>query len=267
MGLRGAILFAALIAAIPAGADAQDMTPADKAFQNLRLQSQGAAPLCTTANGEIVYAGPTDESLAACLDTHPDATSLRIASLGGSAVQGIVAAGIIAARGMDVTVVGFCGSSCGNYIAATARRLTVLEDSAIMLHGAPLADPQAQRAQAARAFAAAGIAREKITDAVLSEAVGILQGQRDFHDGFAAEFAVGSEWYDLNAYYRAIADLPAPGPQLIVSPEFARACLGHPEIVSFWHPATAEARNNLERQIGSPIMVMGNDLPTPASCG
>jgi hypothetical protein len=264
MGLRGAILFAALMSAIPAGA--AEMTPAEKAFMNLRLQSQGGAPLCTTANGEIVYAGPTDESLQACLEAYPAAISLRIASLGGPAVQAIVAARMIAARGMDVTIVGFCGSSCGNYIAAAARRLTVLEDSAIMLHGAPPADPQAQREQARRAFAAAGIAPEKITAAVLDEAVGILQGQRDFHDGFAAEFAVGSEWYDLTAYYRDTADYPGLAPQLIVSPEFARACLGGPEIAGYWYPQTAEARSRLLRQIGSPIFVMGSDMPTPDSC-
>jgi hypothetical protein len=265
--LRGAILLAAPILAVTAPAAGSEMTDAEKAFMNLRLQSQGADPLCTAANGEIVYAGPTDESLLACLEAWPAAASLRIASLGGPVNPAMVAARMIAERGMDVTVVGFCASSCGNYIVAAARRLTVLEDSAIMLHGAPLADPQAQREKALRAFSAAGIAENAISAAMLDEAVGMLQQQRDWHDAFAADFAVGSEWYDLTDYYRATENFPGLGPQLIVSPEFARACLGHPQIGSYWHPQTAEARNRLLGQIGSPIMVMGIDLPTPAACG
>jgi hypothetical protein len=264
MNLRGAILLAALATAVPAAAE---MTPAEEAFQNLRLQSRGGDPLCTAANGEIVYAGPTDESLLACLESNPDATSLRIASLGGPVNPAMAAGRTIAARGMDVTVVGYCASSCGNYIVAAARRLTVLEDSAIMLHGAPLADPQAQREQALRAFAVAGIAEDAITEDLLAQAVGMLQQQRDWHEAFAADFAVRSEWYDLTAYYRATADSPGLAPQLIVSPDFARACLGHPEIVGYWYPGTAEARDRLLHQIGSPIFVMGSDMPTPASCG
>jgi hypothetical protein len=261
--LRGAILLAALVAA---PATAQTLSPAESAFRELRLQAQGAAPICQSAQAAIAYAGPTDEGLVDCLEAYPAATSLRIASLGGPVLPAMQAARTIAARGMDVTVVGFCGSSCGNYIAAAARRLTVLEDSAIMLHGAPLADPQAQREQALGALANAGLAENRITEAMLDEATAILQVQRDWHDAFAADFAVGSEWYDLTAYYRALERLPAPGPQLLVSPDFARACLGHPEIGSYWYPQDDAARQRLWYLIGSPVMIMGAHLPTPASC-
>jgi hypothetical protein len=264
MSLRGAILLAALTALPAEGAE---LSPAETAFRELRFQAQGAAPSCKTAYGEIVYVGATDEELVACLEENPAAATLRIASLGGPVIPAMIAARMIAARGMDVIVAGFCGSSCGNYIAAAARRLTVLEDSAIMLHGAPLGDPQAQREQANAALRNAGLSEERISEALLDEATGILQQQRALHDRFAADFAVGSEWYDLTEYYRALERLPGRGPQLIVSPDFARACLGFPQIGTYWYPQTPEARDRLRRQIGSPIMLMGADLPTPAGCG
>ena len=47
---------------------------------------------------------------------------------------------------------------------------------------------------------------------------------------------------------------------------FARACLGHPAIGTFWYPAT-EAERARERQLlGGEAMFMGADLPTPDSC-
>lgn len=259
---RGAILLAVLIAALPT--QAQEPSPADKAFGQLRMQAQGAAPICQSAQDTIAYAGPTDEGLVACLEDHPAATSLRIASLGGPVVPAMEAARIVAARGMDVTVVGFCGSSCGNYVVAAARRLTVLEGSAIMLHGAPLADPAAQREQAVAALTQGGFA--EISDALLADAIGQLQRQRALHDRFAADFSVGEEWYDLTDYYLALERSSGPVPQLIVSPAFARACLGHPDIGSYWYPADRAERERLGYRMGSPAMFMGTDLPDPGSC-
>jgi hypothetical protein len=106
-----------------------------------------------------------------------------------------------------------------------------------------------------------------MTVALIDAAVAQLREQRRLHDRFAADFAVGAEWYDLTAYYRALERLAGRGPMLIVSPSFARACLGHPEIGDFWRAETDEQRERMRRLLGGELMFMGADLPTPASCG
>jgi len=53
---------------------------------------------------------------------------------------------------------------------------------------------------------------------------------------------------------------------LLVSPEFARACLAHPQIGTFWYPASDDERTHMRQLLGGAAMFMGADLPTPASC-
>jgi hypothetical protein len=260
-----AILLAVLAVGTAAIAADRTSSPGEEAIAALRL-AQTSGPRCAAKRGEIAYVGPTDEALLTCLSAHPKAISVRITSLGGPVVEAMEAARTIAARNMDVSVAGFCGSSCGNYIIAAARRLTVLPDSAIMLHGAPLADAQAQRAQAVAALKAAGIPQRNLTDELVTNAVAQLRQQRRLHDRFAMDFRVGSEWYDLTAYYRALATIPGEGPMLLVSPNFARECLGHPKIAAFWYPRTERQRESMQQLLGSDVMFMGADLPTPASC-
>lgn len=264
MRLRGAIV-AVSLAALPAATPAASpISAGETAIAELR-QTVRSGTRCDTAKNGLVYVGPTDARLTACLNAHPKATTLTITSLGGPVSDAIAAARIVAARNMSVEVTGFCGSSCGNYVAAAGTRLDVLPDSVIMLHGAPPADPATQREQAAAALDEAGIPVDEDDGAVLRSAVAQLQAQRAVHDKFAADFAVGSQWYALAAYYRAVQG-EDDAPMLLVSPEFARACLGHPAIGTFWYPAT-EAERARERQLlGGEAMFMGADLPTPDSC-
>lgn len=264
MGRRGALAALAFAAAATALPAATPVSPGDTAIAQLR-ETVVKGPRCEAEKTALTYVGPTDARLTACLQAHPKATSLRITSLGGPVSDAIVAARIVGGRGMTVEVAGFCGSSCGNYVIAAATRLDVLPDSVIMLHGAPPADPAVQRDQAIAALDQAGIPEDENDGAVLRSAVAQLQAQRALHDRFAADFAVGNQWYDLTAYYRAVQDQD-DAPMLLISPEFARACLGHPAIGTFWYPATDEARMRVRQVLGGPAMFMGTDLATPASC-
>ena len=53
---------------------------------------------------------------------------------------------------------------------------------------------------------------------------------------------------------------------LLISPEFARTCLEHPQIGTFWYPVTDEERTRMRQLLGGAAMFMGTDLPTPTSC-
>jgi hypothetical protein len=253
-----------LLAAAAGASSAAPQSPGEAGISELR-QTVLQGPRCEPNKDTLTYVGPTDARLTACLNAHPKATSLRITSLGGPVSDAIVAARIVAAREMNIEVAGFCGSSCGNYIAAAAARLDVLPDSVIMLHGAPPADPATQRQQAVAALDNAGIPADEDDGAVLRSAVAQLQAQRALHDKFAADFAVGSQWYALTAYYRAVQREDG-APMLLVSPEFARACLGHPAIGTFWYPATEDGRVRERQLLGGEAMFMGAELPNPASC-
>lgn len=261
----GALLAAALATVAPVAFATTPASPGQVGIAELR-QTVLKGPRCDANKDALTYVGPTDARLTACLTAHPKVTSLRITSLGGPVADAITAGRIVAAREMNVEVAGFCGSSCGNYIIAAAARLDVLQDSVIMLHGAPLADPAAQREQAAAALDQTGIFAEDDNGPVLRNAVTQLQAQRALHDHFAADFAVGREWYDLTAYYRAVEGQD-DAPMLLVSPEFARACLRHPAIGAFWYPASDDDRARERQLLGGAAMFMGTDLPTPASCG
>lgn len=265
MGRWGAIFLLALAIAAPAHSDSRTQSAGETAIAALR-QSVTSGPRCAEAHGTLTYVGPTGQALVACLNTRPKAKTLKITSLGGPVIEAVAAARIVAERAMAVEVAGFCGSSCGNYIVAAAARLDVLPDSVIMLHGAPLADPMAQRQQAIDALERAGIAEDFQTNDMLRQAIAQLQAQRTLHDRFAADFAVGRGWYDLTAYYRALRDHPDDQPMLLVSPDFVRACLGHPTIGALWYPETAGQRQRMRQLLGGDAMFMGADLPTPA-CG
>jgi hypothetical protein len=260
-GAIAALAFAAAATALPA---AGPTSPGDIAIAQLR-ETVVKGPRCEADKTALTYVGPTDARLTACLQAHPKAATLRITSLGGPVSDAIAAARIVAARAMNVEVAGFCGSSCGNYLIAAAARLDVLPDSVVMLHGAPLADPAAQREQAIAVLDQAGIPEDEENGAVLRSAMAQLQAQRALHDTFAADFAVGHEWYDLTAYYRAVQG-EDDAPMLLVSPEFARACLGHPAIGTFWYPASDDERTRERQLLGGAAMFMGTDLPSPASC-
>jgi hypothetical protein len=264
MGSRGAIAAVALAFLATATPAATPASQGETGIAQLRLTVL-KGPLCDAAKDALTYVGPTDARLTACLNAHPKATVLRITSLGGPVVDAMEAARIVAQRAMAVEVAGFCGSSCGNYVIAAATRLDVLPDSVVMLHGAPLADPMAQRAQVIAALDRAGIPTDLENGMVLRRAITEVQAERAQHDAFATDFAVGHEWYDLTAYYRAIEG-DEDAPMLLVSPEFARACLTHPQIGAFWYPVSDDERTHMRQLLGGQAMFMGADLPTPASC-
>jgi hypothetical protein len=251
-------------AAVPASD--RKASSGEAAIGDLKRLVLAKATRCDDDHGTITYVGPTDATLVACLEKHAKAKSLRITSLGGPVIEAIAAARIVGARSMVVTVAGFCGSSCGNYIAAAAGQLDVLEDSVIMLHGAPLTGAEAQRGQVVEALEQAGIAEEQFDKPLFDRLVAELKEQRALHDRFVTDFAVGPEWYALTAYYRAQESKPEEVTLLIVSPDFARACLGHPKIGSFWRAETPEQRDHMRQLLGGELMFMGPDLPTPASC-
>jgi hypothetical protein len=90
-------------------------------------------------DGQIVT-GSAD-ALTAILDssrTTPP-TVLRVTSTGGDASEALRMARIIRARGLDVRVSGYCGSSCAQYLFVAGRNKFVDQGSLVMFHGSPTA--------------------------------------------------------------------------------------------------------------------------------
>lgn len=94
---------------------------------------------------EIRYIGETDQNLINCLVKYQKNKRiiLKITSPGGNTETAISAAEIIEKHKWSVEIIGFCLSSCGNYIIPAAHKLIVKPYSIIALHGSnPPSTPQ-----------------------------------------------------------------------------------------------------------------------------
>lgn len=83
----------------------------------------------------LVVRGPIGvgfgDAVVDALDDHPLAVRLRITSEGGLVHEALLATEAVAARGMDVEVVGECSSACFALFAAGRRR--IVHDGAVLL--------------------------------------------------------------------------------------------------------------------------------------
>ncbi|NOX70246.1 MAG: hypothetical protein GXP15_13740 [Gammaproteobacteria bacterium] len=243
---------------------------AQTAIADMRRIGKSKEGICEAFDSVLRYLGSPGAALRDCLQRFPGATVLRVTSPGGSVSSAIRTARDLELRHMTVEVLGFCGSSCGNYILPVAAHLVVLPYSAVMLHGGPKADIAGYRERLIKAIIRAGVAREEITEEMIAtQLLGVAQ-TRKTHVAFQQEFSVGKNWYDLPFYYEAL-EREGVSAMLFVSRAFVGHCLGSvTEIGSYWEPKT-EAEDAAFRSLfagpeWSPIWIMGRDIDTPMSC-
>jgi hypothetical protein len=76
----------------------------------------------------------TVDSLLGALEANPDARVLQIASNGGEVVPAMVAGMTVYQRNMSVQVIGFCISSCAQYVAVAGAEIYVDEYGYLAFH-------------------------------------------------------------------------------------------------------------------------------------
>ena len=168
---------------------------------------------------------------------------------------------------MTVEVLGFCGSSCGNYVLPAAREFAVLPYSAVMLHGAPKPDIGQDRESLVEALKKSGLPPEKITEELIDKQLDRLSHQRRMHVEFQQDFSVGEVWYDLTFYYQAIERTEGRGAVLFVSEDFAAQCLSRAtKIAAFWEPGNETEEAAFRDLFRYPIWIVGRDVEAPARC-
>ena len=233
-------------------------------MRQLRKADQGVCE----ADGEVLrYIGRTETDLLVCLERHPDASILRVTSSGGPVRRAIPAARELARREMSVEVLGFCGSSCGNYVLPAAREFVVLPYSAVMLHGAPKPDLGQDRERLVKAIKKSGFPPEKITEELIAEQLQGLSDERRMHVQFQQDFAVGQGWYELPFYYQAVERAEGEGAILFVSEDFAAQCLGKAtEIAAFWEPGNETEEAAFRDLFNYRVWIVGRDVGAPADC-
>ncbi len=79
--------------------------------------------------------GPTDARLVSCLDSAEDILIVEITSQGGSVRNAIEAGRKLRATGAAMVIVGYCESSCANYLVPAAANVRIAAGARIVLHG------------------------------------------------------------------------------------------------------------------------------------
>ena len=250
--------------------DKESIEAARTAIADMRRIRKSKEGICEADGSVLRYVGSPGAALQDCLHRFPDTTILRVTSPGGPVPPAIRTARDLALRQMTVEVLGFCGSSCGNYILPAAAHLVVLPYSAVMLHGGPKANIDGYRESLIKAMIRAGLSREEITEEMIATQLLNVVEARQMHVVFQQEFSVGENWYDLPFYYEAL-ERGGVIAMLFVSKEFLRQCLSSStEIGAYWEPVT-EAEDSAFRGLfrgpeWSSIWIMGRDIDAPTSC-
>lgn len=90
---------------------------------------------CKADGPTLRVSGATDERMLACLESAGDFRRLEITSGGGEVRTAMKIGRSLAARQAELVVVGYCGSSCANYLIPAANRVRVSAGARILLHG------------------------------------------------------------------------------------------------------------------------------------
>ncbi|MFN3314151.1 MAG: hypothetical protein ACK46Q_11885 [Hyphomonas sp.] len=219
---------------------------------------------CSYPGGQIHYVGGTTLQLVNCLIEAPaGAQRLVISSTGGEVNQAIFAAYVLKSMALDVEVVGWCVSSCANYIAPAARRLYLDQHSIMYVHGAP---QPPDRDRLIEALGRNGLTPDQPRfESVVSDNLMRSELTYRLHNNFRREFSVGEGYYDIADIWsaRAVID-KGPGKDLIfVDPDWLKSCLGSIEVIT--EPTNREALETLLPQYN---LVAFSDIRGPdANCG
>lgn len=257
--------------------DQESLDAARFAVAEMMRLNKTKGSLCEAKGSVIRYIGSTGKALRNCIQDYPNATTLRITSPGGVVRWAISSARDIAGRKMSVEVLGFCGSSCGNYILPAAAEFSVRPYSAVMLHGAPKVDAGQDSERMFIALKKAGLADEEITEELIAEQLSVIGNERLMHVDFQQEFSVGKNWYELSFYYEAVKR--DGGKMLLISEAFSRECLGKAtKIGSYWEPNNQAEESALRGLFSGPgwlpewgpewgpVWILGRDIDAPVSC-
>ena len=188
---------------------------------------------CRYVDEDIHYNGNTTLQLVNCLMEAPAGSrTLVLTSSGGNVDFGIFAAQFVRSMRLDVEVVGWCASSCANYILPAARRVYLDQHSVVFVHGAP---QPPDRDQLIGALASSGFT-EGMPDfeTVVHDNMQRSELTYRLHQNFKKMFHVGDYYYELGDVYSSEKLVARPGTSnlVFVDPQWLQACLTHVDVIA-----------------------------------
>jgi hypothetical protein len=188
---------------------------------------------CHYSGAEIHYNGNTTLQLVNCLLEAPGGSrTLVITSSGGNVDFAVLAGMVTNDMDLGVRVVGWCASSCANYVLPAARRILVDQHSVVFVHGGP---QPPDREQMVSAFGQAGFTEDSPGFAAMVDE-NLARSELSFrlHENFKVRFDVGERYYDL-ADTRAAASASRKDGEsdlVYVDPGWLEACLPRSAIIA-----------------------------------
>jgi len=198
-----------------------------KSFDRIEKTYTGVGDYdCEYQGQKILYEGGTTLQLVNCLLAAPaDATELVLTSHGGDVEHGIFAGTLVHGLELSVTVIGWCASSCANYILPAAKNVTINEHSVVYVHGAP--NPPV-RAETEKLFLDNGYDKDDPTFEFLID-TNVKRGavRFDLHSNFQRFFDVGEKYYRLGDVYeyQEARYNPELNTLIVVDPKWLKACM------------------------------------------
>lgn len=231
------------VCALGACATGQVFAPPDETYarssQALEMPMRALFPsdvgeyTCDYAEDRILYNGNTTLQLANCLLEAPSGSrTLAITSSGGNVDIAIYVAELVHGVGLDVEVIGWCASSCANYVLPAAERVILDQHSVVFVHGAPTAP---DRDALVAAISKAGCAPDSPGfDDIVDDNMKRSELTYRLHGNFMARFNVGAAYYDVSDIYSGPHQATKPGASnlVLVDPAWLAACLPGVEIVA-----------------------------------
>lgn len=199
--------------------------------------------ICALNNKSLRYVGETSEQLVACLYLSGDAhvQELIITSTGGSVTSAIWAAELISSQELEVTVRGFCASSCANYIATAATSLTVEPYSILSVHGGP-SEPD-EGALKEMLGKSGGLSGETLEEALRSNVSNLSVGYK-IHRHFQMTHEINEDFYTFEATAQPVGD-EQNNRLFIVSSALFERCSPNTKIGSYWRAQSATEEADL----------------------
>ncbi|MDP3459998.1 MAG: hypothetical protein Q8S09_12070 [Hyphomonas sp.] len=250
-------------------ASARNVELAEASYERSRtalempMRAQGYSDVgdftCSYSGKIIYYNGNTSLQLVNCLLEAPeDSSKLVITSSGGDADVAIFAAHVMSEMVLDVEVVGWCASSCANYILPAARRIYLDQHSLVAVHGAP-GPPDRERLIEALGRAGLTDSSPKF-ETTVSDNLKRAALSYQLHNNFRKKFRVGEYYYYLDdiAAARETEGIADSGDMYLVDPFWLRRCLPGVEIV-----AEAPNRKGLQELLPMYTFVAFSDVRGP----
>lgn len=199
--------------------------------------------------GHVVFAGDS-ANLGACLKKLRvrDIAELHVTSGGGDAYQTLLTARELLGHVDLVVVRGLCASSCANYLLPMARRVRVLPDSYVILHGSISPDLLRNREDNLRRDLMAqyralnqkeslNLTEQEMAakiDAGLADFRVQIRDQTKVQDEFARQTLRCHDWLDPNLHLKT--PIPDQYGWLLVTPVMGYRCLEIAKIDDWWPP-------------------------------